>query len=300
MRTVPIDIEIIASTRVRHGAVQRWLKKLGCSDGFIEELNELDDEDGLSDPAYLVALAAKQCYRSFEPGLNKNVTKVRKDWVDYLDNILKQGHGSVCEHAVYSFAFTGVSRVFTGEMNRHRAGVAISEASMRYIRYDDIPYWLPTSITCTPEEDKCMGQYLSGDRNSMMLPELDAAKLGVKKARSQSVFANAFKQMEENYKVLEEIWSEELEPSAKFAGKKHVTSMMRRIIGMGVGTGGVWTLNIRALRHVMALRASAAAEEEILHVWSRAGKMMVDEEPAMFGDFSQTPEGYWVPKYPKV
>lgn len=283
MKTVPIDIEIIASTQVRKAAVERWLKKLGCSDAYLDEISALDTGD-LSDPAFLVAIAAKQCYRSFEPGLNKNVTKVRRNWVEYLDNILKSGHGSVCEHAVFSFAITGVSRVFTGEMNRHRAGVAISEASMRYIRYDDIPYWLPTSITVVEGEDTS--------------PE--TKKLMLKKLRSQAVFTRAFGQMEENYKELEEIWCDELKPEAKFAGKKHVTSMMRRIIGMGVATGGVWTLNIRALRHIMALRASPAAEEEILHVWGRAGEMMVKEEPALFGDFSITPEGYWVPKYPKV
>jgi thymidylate synthase (FAD) len=301
-RQVEIKFFRIAKTEVDRPAVQAWLEHLGASPEFVDELldNQYLGGVGTTDPALLVAIAAKRCYMSFEPGLNPNVTKVRKDLTDYFDNILKSGHGSVLEHAVYSFAIEGVSRVFTGEMNRHRAGVGISEGSMRYIRYRDIPYWLPTSITCTPEEDKWAGQYLSGDRNSMTLSELDAAKLAIKKARSQSVFANAFKQDEENYKELQEIWEDELKPDAKFSGKKHITSMMRRIIPMGVATGGVWTMNIRAMRHICALRASAAAEEEILHVFSRIAKYLSETEPMMFGDFSETPEGYWVPKHAKV
>ena len=70
-------------------------------------------------------MAAKRCYMSFEAGLNPNVTRVRKDLTEYLDNVLKSGHGSVLEHATYTFAIENVSRVFTGELNRHRAGVGI-------------------------------------------------------------------------------------------------------------------------------------------------------------------------------
>ncbi len=267
--------------------VDAWLSSLGVSREYRDQLlnNDLDQDDpNITDPAFLIAMAAKRCYMSFEAGLNPNVTKVRKDWVEYIDNILKSGHGSVLEHSSYTFAIEGVSRVFTGEMNRHRAGVGISEGSMRFIRFDDIGYWLPTSITVQEGED--------------VSPE--TKKLMLKKLRSQSIFARAFKQAEENYKELMEIWSEELAPESPFKDKKHVTSMMRRVVPMGVATGGVWTLNIRAVRHVMAMRAGPAAEEEIFHVFSRIAKMMVENEPMLCGDFTQNSDGFWAPKYPKV
>jgi len=41
---------------------------------------------------------------------------------DYLENIKKQGHGSVLEHANYSLLLEGVSRSLTHELVRHRAG----------------------------------------------------------------------------------------------------------------------------------------------------------------------------------
>jgi thymidylate synthase (FAD) len=82
----------------------------------------------------LVEFAGRACYRSWEPGLNPNVTRVREDQGEYLDNVLASGHGSVLEHVSYTFAFRDVSRVFTHELVRHRAGSAFSQESLRYVR----------------------------------------------------------------------------------------------------------------------------------------------------------------------
>lgn len=312
MRNVPIEFFLVAQTRVNPEAVKRWLEFLGVSEKYNDDLWELMDpcvvdgsttEENITDPALLIALAAKRCYKSFEPSLNPNLSKVRSDWTAYLDNVLASRHGSVCEHASYSFAIENVSRVFTGEMNRHRAGVAVSEGSMRFIRYDDIPSWLPTSITLTEVEVEILHRYpeFHAPYPELITQDRETLKLARKKALSQEVFRKAYGHAEEHYKELMNIWADELSPESKFKAKKHVTSCMRRIIPMGVATGGVWTLNIRALRHVMATRASDPAEEEIFHVWSRIGVEMVKQEPMLIGaDFTQTPEGYWVPKYDKI
>jgi len=310
MKNVNIDVFLIAQTKVNVTEIRRWLDYLNVSDDYVIPTDEI-----VTDPALLIALAAKRCYKSFEVGLNPNVTKVRSDWTEYLDNVLKSGHGSVCEHATYSFAIEGVSRVFTGEMNRHRAGVAISEGSMRYIRFNDIPYWVPTSIRLTYEESMALEQIkdqLAADpipakdiTIKLLVSRLDptkqeAGRLALKKTKTQEIFAKHFGQTDANYDAIQEVWAEELAPTSKFHGKKQVTSMMRRIIPMGVATGGTWTLNIRALRHVLALRASPEAEEEIALVFSKIGVLMAEKEPMLFGDFTQTIEGYWVPKYRKV
>ena len=50
----------------------------------------------------------RACYRSWEPGLNANVSKVRTDQHEYFANILRSAHGSVLEHANYSFALRNV------------------------------------------------------------------------------------------------------------------------------------------------------------------------------------------------
>jgi thymidylate synthase (FAD) len=63
----------------------------------------------------LVEVAGRVCYMSFakpRPGGNHA----------YIEHILEVGHGSVLEHAVFNLIITGVSRSFTHELVRHRAG----------------------------------------------------------------------------------------------------------------------------------------------------------------------------------
>lgn len=271
---IEIDVFLIGKTAVDREEVRRWLNYLEAN-GY-----EIPEQEAVTDPALLIALAAKRCYKSFEPGLNPNVTKVRTDLVEYIDNILASGHGSVFEHAVYNFAIEGVSRVFTGEMNRHRAGWAISEGSMRYIRFDkDIPYWVPNSIRENPD---------------------DNADLAERKRATREIFDRAFGATEEFYKELLDVWDME-EGSHNFHYKKRVTSCLRRIVGMGVATGGVWSGNMRALRHVITMRADQpSAEEEIFHVFSKVAELMIASEPMLFGDFEKDASGSWKPKYKKV
>lgn len=263
-----IKIKLIAKTQIDREAAREWLDDLGADQFQLP---------AISDPEALVVLGAKRCYNAFQPGLNPNVTKVRSNWVEYLDNILKSGHGSVLSHAWYTFAIEGVTRVFTAEQNRHGIGTAISEASQRYIRLDDIGYWEPLSIQDKPEDD-----------------ELTRTR----KAKTREVFAMAFKAAEGHYKLLCDLWDIDNEKS--FDTKKKLTSMFRRLAPQGTSTGGVWSGNLRSLRHILALRSTDHAEEEIAYVWTEIGKIMVEEAPFVFQDFERDANGFWVPKYHKV
>lgn len=73
---------------------------------------ESDSEIGAE---VLSEVAGRTCYLSFakpRPGGN----------AAYLGHIKETGHGSVLEHAVWTFMITGVSRSLTHELVRHRAG----------------------------------------------------------------------------------------------------------------------------------------------------------------------------------
>lgn len=273
-RNVEIRIFLIAETKLNRDRARAWLDDLGATS------YQLPAPEAATDAAVVAMLAAKQCYLSFEPGLNPNVTRVRDDIVAYLDNILASGHGSVLEHITFTFAINGVSRVFTGEMNRHRAGWAISERSMRYIRFGDcIEWWQPPCLEPAEQDDPALAH---------------------KKARTLEIFNEAFSHQSAAYAELVALWGLD-DPGVKFHTKKEVTSCIRRIIGMGVATGGVWTGNVRALRHVLALRTSPEAEEEIAHVFCRVAAIMVERVKELFGDFERVGESsQWKPKYPKV
>jgi thymidylate synthase (FAD) len=51
----------------------------------------------------------------------------------YFANLSSSGHGSVYEHASFSFLCYGISRSTTHEVVRHRAGTAYSQLSQRYV-----------------------------------------------------------------------------------------------------------------------------------------------------------------------
>lgn len=267
-----ITVRLIAKTTVQPLQIREWLSDLGVSVSTINNLMAT----GNTSADILTACAAKQCYMSFEAGMNPNVTKTRSEMAEYLDNVMAQGHGSVLEHVSFTFTIDNVTRVFTGEMNRHRAGVAISERSMRYIRFnEEMNWWMPL---CFRED-----------------PYKDDDDLLNRKGRSQQVFIRAFNQMQENYKELCNIWEMD-ESNHNFHYKKTMTSAFRRIVGMGVCTGGVWTLNTRALRHMLTMRCSKAAEEEIQLVANTILSIMRAQEPVLFGDFNNN----GTPKYMKV
>lgn len=276
MGTVEHRVYNIARTAIDRAECAAWLVDCGVTLGAIARLLEGEG----TDCAKLVRLAGKRCYMAFEAGINPNVSRVRDDIAAYIDHILASGHGSVLEHVTYTFAIEGVSRVLTAELNRHRAGVAVSEGSMRYIRFRDIPYWEPLSIREAPGDDPDIAE---------------------KRAQSRAVFVRAFEQAAGNYAELQTIWGAELAAGSKFGQKKAVTSMMRRVVPIGVSSGGVWTFNFRSLRHVCALRGDGdAAEEEVNALAISLLKSMMTAEVHFFGDFSEVRTSVWAPKYPKV
>lgn len=278
MEFVNPEVFLLGKTVLDPEAVRRYCDFHEVPEYFSKHfVDQIPPEE--TNGVQLVMLAGKRCYKAFKPKINPNVKKVRESATAYIDNLLDSGHGSVLEHVVYNFAIENVSRVFTGELNRHRVGAAISEGSMRYIRFTNIPCSEPTSLMLFPEDD---------------------ASLGIKKRDTRKVFEEVFDFVAGKYAALQDIWKEELAEDSKFKDKKAVTSMLRRIIPMGVASGGIWSYNIRSLRHIFGMRCDEVAEEEILSVAIMMLKLMQSADPLFFKDFAKNEKGYWRPKFWKV
>src|SRR6201985_230975 len=139
MRSVEPEVFLVARPEVDYEAMAAYLREVG-GERWLERL----DRDQLGHAAQdLAEFAGKMCYRSWEPGLNPNVRKVRDDQYAYLQNILKQQHGSVLEHASFSSVLHHVSRVFTQETTGHRRGPPISGETFLTVRLDELPFWFP-------------------------------------------------------------------------------------------------------------------------------------------------------------
>lgn len=261
MKNVSPKAYLIASTTLRKKAVVAWLNDLGG-------LKVLDTMSG-SDPEQLIELAARRCYKSFDVGLNPNITKVRTNSQDYHANILKQRHGSVLAHAHVTFAFENVSRVYTHEIVRNSTGNDLSQESLRYVRLEDLCFWFP--------------------------PEIANDKEACQK------FVEVICYLEDQQKWLAKHF--EIDQLKDFDKKKKLTSAFRRIAPMGLATGIVVTFNIRSLRWIIEQRTSRHAEHEIRLVFNDVANIAMKEWPFLFADFkSELVDGVneWTPEYSKV
>jgi thymidylate synthase ThyX len=104
------QVFLIARPSIDVEGMRGYLADVGGESWLDRRLEEADRAPNGGE--LIVEFGGRACYRSWEPGLNPNVTKVRTDQREYFANILRSAHGSVLEHANYSFALRNVSRVF--------------------------------------------------------------------------------------------------------------------------------------------------------------------------------------------
>ncbi|GIW60476.1 MAG: flavin-dependent thymidylate synthase [Patescibacteria group bacterium] len=111
------------------------------------------DRDKAIEYRGLIWLAARTCYSSDMP---------EQLWDDYvlgkiplsqvlrvLSHVITSGHHSTIEHINFTFTISGVSRVLTHQLVRHRIGIAFDQQSQRYVRPDgDVV--VPPSIANNP------------------------------------------------------------------------------------------------------------------------------------------------------
>jgi thymidylate synthase (FAD) len=262
MRETTPRVFLIARPSVDPQAMREYLEDVGGASWL--EMRAGSAEGSQNDAELLVEFAGRMCYRSWEPGLNRNVTRVRTDQEQYFANLLSSFHGSVLEHASYSFAFRQVSRVFTHELVRHRAGSAFSQESLRYVRLTDIGFRVPPALE--PIRDQVVS--LVEQLEEFQLSAADALGLD--------------------------------DEGLPFAIKKEITSALRRLAPIGLSTDIIWTANVRTLRHVIEMRTAPGAEEELRLVFDQVAATMKQEAPNLFQDFVRQDDGSWVPQYRKV
>jgi thymidylate synthase (FAD) len=263
VRETSPKVFLIGQSTLCASGVSAWLEEVGGKK-CLQHMSGTASEQ-------LVELAARNCYQSFDPDLNPNLTKVRTDSEEYHGNYLTQGHGSVLEHANSTWAFVDVSRVFTHELVRHRAGCAYSQMSLRYVRLDKLKGWMP--------------------------PEIRGELEG------RDIFRNTFETLEQAQRDLADMYEIESLPAKD---KKKLTSAFRRLAPIGLATSIVATFNMRALRHIIEMRTSPAAEVEIRTVFINVGRIAKETWPYFFQDFAFIPDdeegkmGTWVPEHSKV
>jgi thymidylate synthase (FAD) len=200
-----------------------------------------------TDGERLAEFAGRLCYMSQHNPANRSTR-------DYLENIKKQGHGSVLEHANYSLLFEGVSRSLTHELVRHRAGFAYSQLSQRYVDESDASFVVPPAIAGD--------ELLEGAWRS----QIESA---------QSAYVALVAQLMERYGWVAD----------KVHRRKMAREAARGVLPNSTETKIVVTGNARAWRTMLELRSSEGAELEIRRLAVATLRVLVAEAPAFFSDF---------------
>ena len=202
----------------------------------------------------LAEFMGRLCYGSF------GERQGRVGALAYLGNVMEQGHGSVLEHANWSFVVEGASRGFTHQMVRHRAGFAFSQESTHFIRYAE-----------------------EGEEGSA---EAEISVCGIpESARDVFVEQCAFA-----VKAYEEVWRlcrAELGDSGRKAKLKKIASgSARGLLPTALCARLGFTANARALRHFCQLRGAPDNTLEIRLVAAAVATLLKGDSPSLFADFA--------------
>lgn len=133
-----------------------------------------------------VATAARLCYAPV--GATELMEKMDDDQIhSVLSTVMRGGHYSTLEHASYTFAVDGISRVLTHQLVRHRIA-SFNQQSQRYVKFDKgFEIITPPSIS---ENEEALNEF-----NECMNKCAEAynklIELGVNKEDSRFVLPNA-------------------------------------------------------------------------------------------------------------
>ena len=200
-----------------------------------------------TDGEKLVEYSGRLCYMSQH-------NPAKKETYIYIQNILEQQHGSVIEHANYSFLLEGVSRSLTHELVRHRI-MSYSQLSQRFVDESEAGFVIPPSIIGFKELEEDFKTFVNG------------ANLTYKRL----------------FSTLDALYTPLIEN--RLERRKKAREAARSVLPNSVETKIVVTANIRAWRHVLEMRSSPHAEREI----RRLAVLLVEKfkkiAPIFFQDF---------------
>ncbi len=200
-----------------------------------------------TDGERLAEFAGRICYMSQH-------NPAQRSTAEYLENIKKQGHGSVIEHAVYVLLIEGISRSCSHELVRHRAGFGYSQLSQRYVDESHAAFVVPPAI-------------------------LGDAALEAEWTKQMETAQSAYVQAVEAL-MKKHAWVED-----KIHRRKMAREAARSVLPNATETKIVVSANARAWRTMLELRCGEGAEQEIRRMAIAVLRALQAEAPAMFSDF---------------
>lgn len=231
--------------------------------------------------------------RELKPEVNKFAgMKGKTSWIEYWKGIVycaevpngtlyvrRNGKpvwcgNSVLEHAVWSLCFTGVSRTLTHELVRHRAGMAYSQLSQRYVDESVAEYVEPDIIRSDEELHKLWVLAVS-TAHEAYLELVDKLNEKLKDSMFCIKWCN--------------LTGTDTARPAKTELRKLARQAARSVLPNATETKILVTANARAWRHFLEQRGSRFAEPEIRKLAGVVLTLLLGEASHIFGDYERVP-----------
>jgi thymidylate synthase (FAD) len=200
-----------------------------------------------TDGERIAEFAGRLCYMSQHNPAGRTTA-------EYLQNILKQGHGSVFEHSSYVMLIEGISRSCSHELVRHRAGWGFSQLSQRYVDESHAAFVMPPAVAGDAALEEAWTR------------QVEAA---------QAAYVAAVEQLMTRY-----AWV-----SDKIHRRKMAREAARSVLPNATEVKIVVSANVRAWRTMLELRLGEGAELEIRRMAVACLRVLQQEAPALFADF---------------
>ncbi|MBC8086204.1 MAG: FAD-dependent thymidylate synthase [Phycisphaerae bacterium] len=200
-----------------------------------------------TDGERLAEFAGRLCYMS-------QANPAHRETRDYIENIKKQAHGSVLEHANYSLLIEGVSRSLTHELVRHRAGFAYSQVSQRYVDETAATFVMPPAVI----GDDALEQRWTTQVNGAL-----------------ATYVEMVEKLMTRYSWIDD----------KVQRRKMAREAARSVLPNSTETKIVVTANARAWRTMLELGSSEGADVEMRRLAVLLIRLLQHEAPAFFNDF---------------
>jgi thymidylate synthase (FAD) len=199
----------------------------------------------------LVEFAGRVCYMSFGPRQSPTTN------AEYIRKLVRNGHDSVLEHAVWTVVLSGVSRALTHQFVRHRIGFSYSQLSQQYHDESEARFVRPAVLERFPELGELWDLAMNNSQSAYrrILSKLNAAP-------------------------------DETLSRDKREAIRAMRSAARSVLPNATETVLVTTFNARSLRHFLQIRGSTMGDSEMRCVSAALLAAVRADGPALFFDFA--------------
>lgn len=208
----------------------------------MESMVSLGDDDG----EWLVEMAARLCYMSWA---KEGKTIKSRCHEDHVRHLIEVGHGACIEHADYKFVVWNISRSLSHEFVRHRLA-SYSQLSQRYVDSSEVAFIVPPAIQALAKVD----------------PESYRKWVGHCE-QSRQLYEELTSKLSDMYADVE----------SKLERRKMARQAARSVLPNATETKIFVSMNARALRHFIELRANPAADVEIRKLAVKMFRLLQDK-----------------------